>query len=46
MLKIGIVPTLNVLALLSIESDILRQLSYEDISSFISMKCRRKPISH
>lgn len=38
---------LNVLALLSIESEILRQLIYEDIiSRFISMKCRRKPISH
>lgn len=38
---------LNALALLSIESDILRQQSYEDIiSSFISTKCRRKLISH
>lgn len=38
---------LNVLALLSIENDILRQLNYDDIiNSFINMKCRRKPISH
>ncbi|KAJ8879775.1 hypothetical protein PR048_020383, partial [Dryococelus australis] len=38
---------LKVFTSLSIESDILRQLSYEDIiSSFISVKCRRKPISH
>lgn len=37
---------LNFLALLSIESDILRQINHEDIlSTFINMKLRRKPIS-
>lgn len=38
---------LNVLALLSTESDILRQLNYDDIiSCFINMNCRRKPINY
>ena len=38
---------LNAVALISIESDILRQLNFGDIiSSFISMNGRRKPISH
>lgn len=37
---------LNFLALLSIESDILRQINHEDIiSTFINIKLRRKPIS-
>lgn len=37
---------LNVLALLSIESDILRQINYECIiSTFINTKLRRKPIN-
>lgn len=37
----------NSLALLSIESDILRQVSVKDIlSSFFIMNCRRKPITH
>lgn len=37
---------LNVLALLSLESDILRQVSFENtINSFINVKCRRKPIT-
>ena len=38
---------LNVLSLMSLESDILKQLSYEDVTSkSVNIKCRRMPINH